>query len=270
MDQFQAKFKEEANDLIAILEKTLLELENKPEDKTLVEKVFRVMHTLKGNSSMFGFEKMGAVTHPLETIYNFVREGKRLVSKELVILTFASLNHFKTLLIDPSLSIEENRQTHGHIMAQINKFINQSSTVEESTVEQSAKELSLTKAVKTFYILFKPKRDILLNGTNPLYLLDELHSLGTCKVYPQLIDIPSLEEFNISACYTFWNIFLSTELDVNAIKDVFLFVEDDCILEIHSIADENLLEIEEFVNRIQQANNQYENIDITRLVSFAQ
>ncbi len=81
MDHFRVKFIEEATDLIASLEKTLLELEQNAEDKGLVEKVFRVMHTLKGNSSMFGFEKMGNLTHHLETIYVFVREGKRTVNK---------------------------------------------------------------------------------------------------------------------------------------------------------------------------------------------
>jgi two-component system chemotaxis sensor kinase CheA len=266
MDQFQAKFIEEANDLIATLEKTLLELESKPEDRTLVEKVFRVMHTLKGNSSMFGFEKMGAVTHHLETIYDFVREGKRVVSKELLTLTFASLDHFKTLLTDPNLSTEESHQTHGHIMAQIDKLINQSASVEKLTAEQETKELTDTKAVKTFYILFKPNKDILTNGTNPLYLLDELHALGTCKVYPQIADVPSLEEFNPSECYTYWNIFLSTEGDTNAIKDVFIFVEEDCLLEIHTIADDNLLGNEEFIQKIQSIQN---DINVAQLVSFA-
>ena len=54
MDNFKKKFIEEATDLIDGLEKSLLELEENPDDQSIVQQVFRVMHTLKGNSGMFG------------------------------------------------------------------------------------------------------------------------------------------------------------------------------------------------------------------------
>ncbi|MFO8021171.1 MAG: Hpt domain-containing protein, partial [Perlabentimonas sp.] len=63
MDNFKKKFVEEATDLIDGLEKTLLELEENPEDQSIVQKVFRVMHTLKGNSGMFGFDLIDSFTH---------------------------------------------------------------------------------------------------------------------------------------------------------------------------------------------------------------
>jgi two-component system chemotaxis sensor kinase CheA len=139
MDQFQAKFIEEANDLIATLEKTLLSLEQNTGDKSLVEKVFRVMHTLKGNSSMFGFEKMGAVTHHLETIYDFIREGKRPVTKELLSITFTSLDHFKVLLTDPHLTNARAALVHEQVMEQIHRLINQADTAQLSQNESAKK-----------------------------------------------------------------------------------------------------------------------------------
>jgi two-component system chemotaxis sensor kinase CheA len=157
-------------------------------------------------------------------------------------------------------------------MAQIDGLINMSASLEVHTSVNTSldQELTAQKAVSTFYIRFKPNKDILTNGTNPLYLMDELHALGTCKAYPQLKAIPSLEEFNPSQCYTSWNIFLSTDLDENAIKDVFIFVEDDCLLEIHTIADDNLLENEEFIKKIQESETVEEEVDIARLISYAQ
>ena len=55
------------------LKKRLLELERDPENKELVEKVFRIMHSLKGGGAMFGFEKISEFTHNLENVYDFVR-----------------------------------------------------------------------------------------------------------------------------------------------------------------------------------------------------
>ena len=56
MDNFKIKYKEESLELIAEIEKSLLLMENNPDDFTLSEQVFRAMHTLKGNSAMFGFK----------------------------------------------------------------------------------------------------------------------------------------------------------------------------------------------------------------------
>ena len=63
MDNFKQKFIEEAVDLIDTLEKTVLELEENPGDIDIVQRVFRIMHTLKGNSSMFGYEQIDRFTH---------------------------------------------------------------------------------------------------------------------------------------------------------------------------------------------------------------
>jgi two-component system, chemotaxis family, sensor kinase CheA len=49
LQRFRDKFIEEANGLLDRLEKDLLELENKPSNKELIESAFRAMHTIKGN-----------------------------------------------------------------------------------------------------------------------------------------------------------------------------------------------------------------------------
>ena len=48
-------------------------------------------------------------------------------------------------------------------------------------------------------------------------------------------------------CYIYWEILLATKADVNTISDVFIFVEDDCHLEISKLSNFNLLEDNDFV-----------------------
>jgi two-component system chemotaxis sensor kinase CheA len=272
MDQFQAKFIEEANDLIATLEKTLLALEQNIEDKSLVEKVFRVMHTLKGNSSMFGFEKMGAVTHHLETIYDFIREGKRPVTKDLLTVTFTSLDHFRVLLTDPHLTDTHSAAVHGQLLDQIHKLINQKedalADTEAHNSEQPIKDTADNVETSTYYILFLPHEDILANGTNPLYLLDEICSLGTAEVVSHLQHIPDLASFNISKCYSYWEIYLASQADTNALKDVFIFVEEECEIKIEKLSGRNLMKDKGFSNKIAAQQRTQSDTDLSELQQY--
>ena len=81
MDKHRETFKEEAYELLGELETALLELEESPDNKELIGRVFRVMHTVKGSGAMFGFDDIADFTHEIETIYDLVRNGKMAVTK---------------------------------------------------------------------------------------------------------------------------------------------------------------------------------------------
>lgn len=76
-----ATYREEASDLLAELETSLLDLEETPGDSDPIDCVFRAMHTLKGSGSMFGFDEIAAFTHEVETVFDLVRNGKLLVTR---------------------------------------------------------------------------------------------------------------------------------------------------------------------------------------------
>lgn len=87
IDKHAEAFREEAYELLTDLEGSLLELEQSPDDAELIGKVFRVMHTIKGSGSMFGFDDIAEFTHGIETVYDRVRSGQIRVSKDLISLT---------------------------------------------------------------------------------------------------------------------------------------------------------------------------------------
>lgn len=59
-------FKEEALELLAELETSLLELEETPEDKEAIGRAFRALHTIKGSAGMYGFDPIADFTHEVE------------------------------------------------------------------------------------------------------------------------------------------------------------------------------------------------------------
>ena len=96
--QLVTTYREEAGELLAELETSLLELEETPEDQDLINRVFRAMHTIKGSGAMFGFDDIAAFTHEVETVFDLVRNGKMVVTKELLDLTLKSRDHISALL----------------------------------------------------------------------------------------------------------------------------------------------------------------------------
>ena len=85
---------------------------------------------------------------------------------------------------------------------------------------------------RDWHIHFPPGPDVLLNGTNPLLLLGELRELGELQVTVDTAAIPPLGEIDPERCYLAWDMVLTTAAAPEAIRDVFIFVEDDCELTI--------------------------------------
>lgn len=250
MDSFRKKFIEEAAELIDKLEVSLLELEKSPNDEALIQQVFRVMHTLKGNSAMFGFDLIDSFTHNLETIYDMIRNGQLEVSKDILNITFSSVDHLKAMLDEQNYEDPDFKTVHNGLMGKINRIINPSNAETEAEITKTSKEKS--ESLSTYYILFEPNENIFKNGTNPLYLLDELCSLGEHKVFAHFNRLPGIKEITPNLCYTYWEVLLTTDQDVNAIHDVFIFVETDSKLEIQKLAEENLLADKLFVEEVSQ------------------
>lgn len=257
MDKFKEKFIEEATDNINELEDALLELEKDAKNQELVERVFRAMHSLKGGGAMFGFTRLSDFTHHLENVYDMVREGRLNVSRDLLDITLESVDHLKYLLDDPEMTDPKAEALHNNLIVQVKKIVE-----EKPAEEKPGKEDKESGKVKSYYIYFEPEEDIFNDGTNPLFLLDELHTLGDCKVFAHLNKVPGFKDLNPTKCYTYWEIFLATEEDVNAINDVFIFVEDQCTLEVHEITAGNILQNESFVEEVAKLAGERDDVGI--------
>ena len=248
LDKFRNKFLEEATDKINNLEQSLLLLEKDSGNKEIIESVFRDMHSLKGGGAMFGFAKLSEFTHDLENIYDLVRNGNLKITRDLLDVTLVSIDHLKTLLSNPELNTAESKNKHTELIVQIKKIIENDDAQKE--IKTEAETLEETSKINTYYIYFEPKDYIFNDGTNPLFLIDELQAIGDSKVFSHFNKIPDIDNIDVTKCYVYWEVLLATSEDVNAISDVFIFVEDDCKLEINEVADYNILKNEEIIKEI--------------------
>ena len=238
IEQHIATYREEANELLAELETSLLELEENPEDSDLIGRVFRAMHTIKGSGAMFGFDEIAGFTHEVETVFDMVRNGQMSVSKTLLNLTLRARDHIKALLEASVTGADVDRSEGQAIIAGLKQLVPSSDApeLEEAKQEAFAQE-DVAGDHQTWRIRFKPLPEILLTGTKPLSLLNELRELGTCHVIAHTELVPLLSDLTPEHCYLYWDIILTTARGRDAIKDVFIFVEDDCELKIDLVDD---------------------------------
>ncbi len=232
MDTHREVFIEEAYELLAELETSLLELEENPDDAEQIGRVFRSLHTIKGSGAMFGFDDIAEFTHDIETVFDRVRDGKIAVTRELINLSLSARDQIRAML--NAETIDESKSEE--IIAAFREFLPKADDVLPE-ISESEHERIPDRTV-TYRIRFRPAPTILADGTNPILLLRELGELGETKVIAQIHGIPRLEDYDPEVCYVYWDIILSTSEGINAIKDVFIFVEDNSEIRIEMIDGE--------------------------------
>ena len=97
-DALLRTFLAEAEESLALMEDRLLELEEDPAAPDALAEIFRVVHTLKGNAGIFGFEAVASLAHALEDTLDPLRAGRAPVTVELVDLLLETLDALRRLL----------------------------------------------------------------------------------------------------------------------------------------------------------------------------
>ncbi len=269
MDKLRQKFLEEAFEHVGNIEQSMLDLENDSGNQEFIEKIFRAMHTLKGSGAMFGFEKVSKFTHNLETIYDLIRNSKLDFSKDIADLTLHAVDFLKMMLSTAGELTEDEENDYNLLTARIQSFVNPDKK-EVHTQSGATAMMNEFNDIVTYYIYFKPNPTIFDNGTNPLFLIDELVTLGSAYCIPYMKNIPLLNAIDPHKCYTHWEIILATKEPLEAINDVFIFVENNCSLDIHKLGNGNFLQNKKFIRRLESLKETGEDAGIDGIIKITQ
>lgn len=83
-DEILNDFLVEASELLDGLGEQLVELERTPDDKDLLNSVFRSFHTIKGGAGFLNLENLVKICHRSEDVFNLLRQGQRQVDSNLM------------------------------------------------------------------------------------------------------------------------------------------------------------------------------------------
>jgi two-component system chemotaxis sensor kinase CheA len=238
MSNLNETFKDEALELLQELEDALLALEETPDDAGQVDRVFRALHTLKGSGGLVGFDDVAEFCHEAETVFELVRSGEHAADRELVSLTLKTQDHLKGMVLAEFGGPEVDAGLTRELVTAFQALIPSAVDKEESDAAESS--LRSTSGQLTYRIRFRPAASLFQQGIQPQMLLNELARLGDAAIVAQPDGIPLLDQIDPEQCYLYWDVILTSREDEDAIRDVFIFVEDDCDLDIQLIDDSGL------------------------------
>jgi two-component system chemotaxis sensor kinase CheA len=236
-EQFQQSFREEAREVLTELEAALLALNENPRDTELVSRIFRGLHTIKGSGAMFGFERLAAFMHDIETAFDQVRSGRMESSAELIDLTLAALDQIPAMLEEGTAGTAPvDAAACAAIISKVRKLaaIEERPDAAKKSAAAPAAPAPPAGAIENWHIRFVPGPDLMRYGANPSLLLRELRQLGELSARAVLDAVPALSEIDPERCYVWWEMDLATGAGREAIRDVFIFVEDMCELSIEA------------------------------------
>ncbi|GGA62895.1 chemotaxis protein CheA [Ornithinibacillus halotolerans] len=98
--QYLDIFIEESNEHIEALYNKLLELENDPNEKSIIEEIFRSAHTLKGMSATMGYNDLATLTHTLENVFDAIRYNRLTVQPKMIDLLVETVDQLNMMVTD--------------------------------------------------------------------------------------------------------------------------------------------------------------------------
>lgn len=165
--QYLQMFFDESAEYLQILNENVLALEQNPEDKEIINSVFRAAHSLKGMAATMGFEKLTDLTHKVENILDKVRNNELGINEQLVDLLFAGLDYIKELI--------ENIKNDGEEVADISEYIDMLDNYRTGGITRENKKNT------TFNLTEKEKDEVVrkLKDTDSVYNI-EVHLKEDC------------------------------------------------------------------------------------------
>ena len=261
LTQFHGVFFEESFEALDSMEAALLKLDVGAPDAERINTIFRVAHSIKGGSATFGFKEIASFTHSLETLLDEMRSGKLHVTQSISNLLLKSVDVMRDMLRAVQNTQPIDAQSVADLQFDLELAIAQKDAAPPAApapavaAQPSAAPVAVapeaaasttvaspapapepaTSGPPRWDISFKPRKELLARGNDPLRMLRELAALGAVKTRVVLDALPALDELDPQSCYLSWNVEIEGVGSEQQIRDVFDWAEGDCDLEIRCV-----------------------------------
>ncbi|ADV27317.1 CheA signal transduction histidine kinase [Pseudoxanthomonas suwonensis 11-1] len=224
LQRFHATYFEESREGLDAMEAGLLALEGGSTDPEVINSVFRAAHSIKGGAATFGFDRMAALTHVLETLLDEIRGGKRALAASAIDAMLGSVDVLRALLAEA----DQGRAADPAAVEAVHQRLQQELGQPGAVVAKAAPE----PEPEGWDIAFSPAPSLFMSGNDPLRIIRELEHLGPLEVNARLEKLPEFDQLDpLEACIA-WDLGLRGKVPRSAIDDVFAWVVDDCELDI--------------------------------------
>ncbi|MEO6014754.1 MAG: chemotaxis protein CheA, partial [Devosia sp.] len=267
LDDFKATYFDECSELLLDLEEQFAAIQAGDRSADRLNAVFRAIHSIKGGGGAFGFSELVAFAHAYETLLDHVRDGRIELGETVASLCIRAndiVADFVTAAkegakLGGAYGADERMQfdalTSGEVPAggaaagggddefdidfqPVMVDLSSGSTGGgDAPSDDSFAHVPLAVEKGHWEIRFAPHTELYARANDPLLLFRELASLGDLTVDAKLSEIPPLADFEPFGIYCSWELtLLSPTATLDAISEVFEFVEGNCDLSIVQLA----------------------------------
>lgn len=155
VSQYLEIFIDETSEHIQSLSDNIMALESEPDNKDVVNEIFRAAHSLKGMAGTMGFKRMQHVTHDMENVFQEVRNDTIKVDSDMIDLLFQCLDAIEGYLAIIKETSDEGTNDNEAIIQKLNGFLK---TAEEGADAAGAEPVESAAASSDEKVLVGTKK----------------------------------------------------------------------------------------------------------------
>lgn len=138
VSQYLEIFIDETNEHIQSLSDNIMALESEPDNKDVVNEIFRAAHSLKGMAGTMGFKRMQHMTHDMENVFQEVRNDTIKVDSDMIDLLFQCLDAIEGYLENIKETSDEGTNDNEAIIQKLNGFLQHAEAAAQQASEPEA------------------------------------------------------------------------------------------------------------------------------------
>lgn len=179
-------FFEETDEHLQSLNEQVLELENNPEDSSIVDVMFRSAHTIKGMAATMGYDTMAKLTHKMENVFDLLKQKIIPADATSIALIFDCLDTLSDLVEDLRAGNDAERDIT-NLAKRLDQVSSGESTVDEATATEqesgSLLNLALEKVEDSDLMIIEAAKEDGYNAYVLAISIDEDSSMKNARVY---------------------------------------------------------------------------------------
>ena len=121
--QYLDIFIDESNEHIQALSDNIMILEKEPENKDVINEIFRAAHSLKGMAGTMGFKKMQHLTHDMEDVFSEIRNDTVKVNSNLIDILFDCIDAIEAYVDTIKQTSNEGDEDNAALIKRLNDFL---------------------------------------------------------------------------------------------------------------------------------------------------
>jgi two-component system chemotaxis sensor kinase CheA len=230
LEQLRATYFEECAELLDSAYAQLGALHEGSGDGETIHALFRAIHSMKGGGGVFGFGRIVALAHAMETLLDLMREGAVPSDPARVMLVLRGADILADLLAAERTGGTVPAGIEDGLVADLAEALDG-----HGGPQQQAGAAAGAQAAAGWRIRFAPEPALYRNANDPLLLVRDLRRLGPVAVEADLARLPALAAMDPEGAYCAWTFELTAAATLAQVEEVFEFVVDDCELSIEPL-----------------------------------